>query len=779
MKTALLTRRSILWATGSTAVLAGLSGPAIARRAFAEDAFIERLIAAMSLEEKAGQLSIFSDNTRGDGGAVNPEAHIRAKDQLKSDIANGLLTGVFNGIGVAGARELQKVAVEQSPHAIPLIFAADVLYGARTVFPIPVGEAASFDPDLAMRTARASAVETSALGVHWTFAPMVDVARDERWGRVLEGAGEDPYLGSLMAAARVRGFQGRRLTDEDSVLACPKHFAGYGGVSGGMDYGSVDISEIALRQVFLPPFKAAFDAGALSTMSSFNDIAGVPATGNRHLLTDILRGEWKFRGLVVSDYTSEEELIAHGYAADSADAVRKAIIAGCDISMQSGLYVKHLPRLVRDGVIPLAVVDESVRRVLRVKKTLGLFDNPYRSLNEERERTQIRLPETVALAREAARRSVVLLKNDGGLLPLPKSGKTIALIGPFGPDRDNLMGSWAVFPDMKTAVSIEAGLRSALADPSLLTVVRGCDVDAPLAGGIAAATTAAAKADVVILAIGESAGMSGESQSRTEITVPKAQQDLAEAVAAVGKPVVVLLHHGRALALSGAIRNAQAIMAAWFLGSETGHALADLIFGDAAPCGRLPISFPHFSGQEPFFYNHRSSGRPQTTAAEALFKSRYREVPNEALYPFGHGLTYGEVRYGATTLGAKEMAWDGEIDVRTEVVNTGSVPVHEVAQLYIHDVVASVTQPVRILKGIRHLDLKPGERSTVSFRLSRAELTFVNATLQWEAEPGAFDVWIAPSSTGGTSARFQLTEAPKSLDRKVQKARHARRRGSH
>jgi beta-glucosidase len=739
-----------------------------------EDAFIERLIAAMSLEEKAGQLSIFSDTTRGDGGGVNPEAHTRVKDQVKSDIAKGLLTGVFNGIGVAGARELQKVAVEQSPHGIPLFFAADVLYGARTVFPIPVGEAASFDPNLAMRTARASAIEISALGVHWTFAPMVDVARDQRWGRVLEGAGEDPYLGSLMAAARVRGFQGRHLTDEDSVLACPKHFAGYGGVAGGMEYGSVDVSEITLRQVFLPPFKAAFDAGALSTMSSFNDIAGVPATGNRHLLTDILRGEWKFRGLVVSDYTSEEELIAHGYAADEADAVRKAVLAGCDISMQSGLYVKHLPRLVREGAIPLAVVDESVRRVLRVKKMLGLFDNPYRSLNEERERTQIRLPNAVALARESARRSVVLLKNDGGLLPLPKSGKKIALIGPFGPDRDNLLGSWAVFPDYKSIVSIEDGLRAALADPGLLAVVRGSDVEAPLEGGIAAATAAAAQADVVILAIGESAGMSGESQSRTEIVVPKAQQDLAEAVAAVGKPVVVLLHHGRALALSGAILKAQAIMATWFLGSETGHALADLIFGDASPSGRLPISFPLVSGQEPFFYNHRSTGRPQTVAGETLFKNRYRDVANEARYPFGHGLTYGNVQYGLTTVESAVMAWDGEVEVRADVANTGTTPVHEVAQLYVHNVVASVTQPVRALKGIRHLDLKPGERQTVSFRLSRTDLAFVNETLHWGAEPGPIDVWIAPSSTGGTSARFLLTGAPTSARRKVPKVRHPR-----
>lgn len=754
------TRRSLLKASASLIAIAGLSGSSLAKARLHEDVFIERLIAKMSLEEKAGQLSIYSDTTRSDLARVNPDANTKMKDQVKAEIAKGLMTGLYNGIGVAGARELQKVAVEQSPHGIPLIFAADIIHGARTQFPIPLGEAASFDPDLAMRTSRAAAMEASALGIHWAFAPMVDVARDERWGRVAEGAGEDPYLGSLFAQARVRGFQGSDLRSEDTVLACPKHFAAYGGVMGGMDYNTVDIPETTLRQVFLPPFHAAFEAGALSTMSSFNDIAGVPATGNHHLLTDILRGEWKFRGLVVSDFTADEELILHGYAANGADAVKKAITAGCDISMQSGLYVKHLPDLVRQGQVPQSVVDESVRRVLRVKKALGLFENPYRSMDEQREQTQIRLPETVALARESARRSVVLLKNEGGVLPLPKAGKKIALIGPFGADRDNLMGPWAVFPDMATGVTIEEGLRAALSDPALLTVVPGSGVNVPLEGGIAAAKAAAAAADVVILAVGESADMSGEAQSRVEITVPPAQQELAEAVAAVGKPVIVLLRHGRALALQGAIRNAQAIMATWFLGNETGHALADLIFGDAAPTGRLPVSFPQASGQEPFFYDHRNTGRPQLSPTEPNYKARYREVTNEPLYPFGFGLTYGSVEYGTTLLSAGELPWNGTIEASVEVVNTGTGPVHEVVQLYIHDVVASITQPVRVLKGIQHIDLAAGERRTVSFRLTQADLAFVDASLRWNAEPGDFDVWIAPSSVGGTPARFKLLQGP-------------------
>lgn len=765
------TRRSILKASASAFILTGFAVPAFAAKAERDDAFIENLIAKMSLEEKAGQLSIYADPTRGDLAKVNPVANAQIADRIKSEIAQGRITGLFNGIGVDGGRELQKVAVEQSPHKIPLIFAADIIHGARTQFPIPLGEAASFDPDLAMRTARAAAVEASALGIHWVFAPMVDVARDQRWGRVAEGAGEDPYLGSLLAAARVRGFQGADLKADDSVLACPKHFAAYGGVAGGMDYSTVDIPETTLRQVFLPPFKAGFDAGALSTMSSFNDIAGVPATANRHLLTGILRDEWKFRGLVVSDFTSDEELILHGYAADGADAVKKAITAGCDISMQSGLYTKHLPQLVRSGAVPLAVVDEAVRRVLRVKQVLGLFKNPYRSLDETREKSQIRLPETVALAREAARKSVVLLRNEGNLLPLPKSGKKIALIGPFGADRDNLMGPWAVFPDMENAVTLEAGLRAAMADPAALTVVAGSGITEPLDGGIAAATAAAAAADVVILAIGEGANMSGEAQSRTQIVVPKAQQDLAEAVAAVGKPLVVLLRHGRALALQGAVRNAPAIMATWFLGNETGHALADLIFGDVSPSGRLPVSFPQDSGQEPYYYDHRSGGRPQLDPDKPEYKSRYREVTNEALYPFGHGLTYGKITYGATAVGQTQMPWDGTLDVTASVTNSGTRTVHEVAQLYVRQLVASITQPVRVLKGVKHLDLEPGQTQSVKFTLTRADLAFVGADLRWEAEPGSFAVWIAPSAVAGALAEFALLPAPHAALRRRERSK--------
>ncbi len=748
-------RRFLLKSATAFAAMAAVSAPAFAKVKVkpAADPVIEGLIARMTIEEKAGQLSIYGDPARFDGPPINPTSdQTNTKDKLYDDIAHGRITGLFNGIGVAGAREMQKIAVEKSPHKIPLIFAADVIHGLKTIMPIPLGEASSWDPDLAMRSSRAAAVEASAKGLHWTFAPMVDVSRDQRWGRVAETAGEDTYLDIQIATARVKGFQGTDLRAEDTVLACPKHFAAYGAVQGGMEYNTADIPETTLREVHLPPFKACFDAGALSTMSSFNDIAGVPSTGNHYLLTDILRGEWGFKGLVVSDYTSEEELILHGFAADGPDAVVKALTAGCDMSMQSGLYNKHLPDLVRAGKVSMAAVDTAVRRVLSVKKALGLFDNPYRSMDLARENADIRRPETVALARESGRKSIVMLKNDNNLLPLSKSAK-VALIGPSVSDKKDLPGPWSVFPDVDACVTVEAGFRAVLGDS--LTVTQGSDYEAPIAGGVDAAVNAAKAADVVVLVIGESSNMSGEAQSRTEIVVPAPQVALAEAVAATGKPVVVILRHGRALALEGAVKNAPAILATWFLGSETGNSIADVVFGDFSPQGRLPVSFPQASGQEPFYYNHRNTGRPQLTD-DKNFKTRYREVTNDPLYPFGHGLTYSTVSYSATGVSAATLSSSGTIKVSATITNTGRRKVHEVAQLYIHDKVATMTQPVRALKGFRHLDLEPGQSATVEFTLSSSDLAFVHPNLKRTAEAGQFDVWVAPSSVGGTPATFTL-----------------------
>jgi beta-glucosidase len=749
-----LTRRFLLKASAATLAVVGRASAA--KPASPPDAFIERLIKKMTLEEKAGQLSLYA--SRGIGRRINPDAGPDPKLRAVLDsVAQGQVTGYYNGNDLEFSRTLQKVAVEQSRLRVPLIFAGDVIHGLKTTYPVPLGEAASFDVDLCYRTARSTAVEATALGIQWTFAPMVDVARDERWGRVVEGAGEDPWLGSRIAAARVRGFQGKDLRAEDSLLACPKHFAAYGAVQGGMEYNTADIPETTLREVHLPAFKAAFDAGALATMASFNDIAGVPSTGNHHLLTDILRDEWGFRGLVVSDYESEKELIAHGFAADESDAVVKALTAGCDVSMQSGIYFKHIPDLVRSGRLPEGVVDEAVRRVLRVKRALGLFDNPYRSLDPSRSATDVRRPEFIALAREAARKAMVLLKNEGGLLPLPKSGKSIALIGPFVSDRGNALGPWVVFPDTASAVTLEAGFRAAMGVDAKLAVVQGCGIEGAIPNGIEAATAAAQAADIVVLYIGEGASMSGEATSRVQICIPRAQQGLAEAVAATGKPIVVLLKHGRALELSGAVKEAPAILCTWFLGSESGNAIADVVFGDHAPQGRLPVSFPQSSGQEPYYYDHRSTGRPFTKISPG-FKARYREVTNEALFAFGHGMGYSSVDYGPTQVSAPQLARHGTIKITAHLTNTGARAQHEVAQLYIHQKVASLTQPVRALKGVRHLDLMPDESATVEFVLSASELAFVHPDFSDRAEVGSFDVWIAPSSSTGTPATFVLTE---------------------
>ena len=751
------TRRNFLLGASSLALLAFAqrsSGNSVLNARAEAD--IEALIARMTIEEKAGQLSIFSDMTRlKPQTLINPEAGPSVDTSLAQRVREGRLVGVFNGLGAAGARAIQRIAVEESRLKIPLIFGGDVLHGLFTIFPIPLGEAASFDPQLAERTARAAAVEASANGLHWTFAPMVDIGRDQRWGRVAEGSGEDPYLGSALAAARVRGFQGKRLTDEDSLLACPKHFVAYGAASGGMDYNTVELSGQTLHEVYLPPFKAAFDAGALSVMSAFNDINGVPMSAHRQLMTGLLRDQWGFRGMVVSDYTADQELVAHGVAKDDREAAKIALLTGVDISMQSDLYNIHLPGLVASGELPMAVVDESVRRVLRTKMLLGLFDNPYRSMNPEVEKRNTMTPALRAIARESARASIVLLKNEGNRLPLSKSGQRIALIGPFGDDTKNLAGPWAPFVNFNYVVSVESGMRAAMADPALLAVAPGSLIEQPLDGGIEAAVAAAQAADVVVLAIGEGQNMSGEGNSRTEIVLPKPQQDLAEAVAKTGKPLVILLRNGRALALEGVVRSAPAIVVTWFLGTETGNAIADVLFGDVSPGGRLPVSFPQASGQQPYFDSHRTTGRPQGDQGPA-YKARYREVAHEALYPFGHGLTYSRFAYEAPKLSAETLAWNGSLTISARITNTGDREAEEVAQLYIRDRVASVTRPVRELKGFRKIKLPPGASTEVQFTLTRHALTFYNAQLQLVSEPGEFDVWIAPSAVTGLSRRFEL-----------------------
>ncbi|WP_343528387.1 glycoside hydrolase family 3 N-terminal domain-containing protein [Sphingomonas sp.] len=743
-----LDRRQMLKA-GATIAGLSLGEMTLGGRALAQSDRIESLIGRMTPAEKAGQLSCFSDQIRPIGLPFNPGLPARndAAAQL-ARIRKGEIGMLFNGVGAAGAKAAQDAMME-TRLKIPLIFAGDVIHGLRTAYPLPIAEACAFDPDLAERTARAAAIETTALGMQWTFAPMVDVARDQRWGRVAEGSGEDVYLGTRLAVARVRGFQGKSLRDPTSLAACAKHFAAYGAVSGGMDYNFTEISPQTLHEVHLAPFKACVDAGVATIMSAFNDIDGVPSSGNHWLLTELLHGQWGFKGMVVGDYTADEELIAHGYAADGRDAAKKAFLAGMDMAMASNLFNLWLPDLVEKGDVPMARLDEAVRRVLSLKDAIGLFDNPYRSISAKAERTQVSTPAMLKLSREAGARSIVLLKNDGDLLPLKADPGRIALIGPFGEDRDNVVGTWAFMSDARLNVSIAQGLRNR---KLTVDVVKGSEVETAIPGGIDAAVAAARGADVVLLALGETQGMSGEAQSRTDIVIPPAQMALAEAVAATGKPMVVLLRHGRALALHGAVKDAPAILATWFLGSESGNAIADVLFGDVNPSAKLSVSFPHESGQEPYFYNHKNTGRPAPDTGSQEYKARYRETKNEALYPFGHGLSY--TRWQVSDVVVPPRMTDA-MDVTATVTNSGPRPGAQVVQLYIHDKVASRTRPVRELKGFERVVLDPGQSRTVRFRLTRDDLRFWGEK-DWVIEPGSFDLWVATSSADGDRKSFEL-----------------------
>jgi len=752
-----ISRRAALLGAGAVAAWAASPARALLARGDGTtlSPAIEAILAKMTLEEKAGQLQL---NAAAWGGgiatALNPPSNGPSFEGQIADAVAGKLTGVFNGNGAEMARRMQGAVMRDSRLKIPLIFAADVIHGHRTIFPVPVAEAASFEPNLAMRTARMAAFEAAAAGIDWTFCPMVDIARDQRWGRTVEGAGEDVLLGNLFAAARVKGFQGEDLSADDAVMACIKHIAAYGAGESGLDYNIVDLSERTLREVYLPPYRAGFEAGAMSGMASFNEIDGIPSTANPWLMKQLLRDEWKFPGIVVSDYTGDEEMIAAGFAKDGKDAARLAFLAGVDMSMQSNLYAEHLPALVREGAVPQEVLDRSVRRVLAVKQMLGLFDDPFRRIDRKREKARSRTKAAIALSREAAQKAMVLLKNDGDLLPLDKS-RRIALIGPFASGQHDLNGPWVVYGDNNQAIDLATGLRDAGARN--VTVTPGSGVEQPLPGGIEAAIAAALAADVVVLAIGESESMSGEAQSRTSITVPAPQMELAEAVAKTGKPVVVLLKNGRGLALEGAVRDAPAILITWFLGSETGHAIADILFGAVGPSGRLPLSFPHESGQEPYYYAHKATGRPAPEGPRVPYKTQWRTAPNAALYPFGHGLTYGAVRYGAAEVPAT-LAWDERITISATVTNTGKRACEELVQLYIRDRVASITRPVRELKAFRKVALAPGQSEKVSFTLTRAQLEFLGRDLRPTVEPGLFDAWIAPSAQAeGAHGTFELT----------------------
>jgi beta-glucosidase len=700
---------------------------------------IDSILVRLTLEQKIGQLVQYSGNWT--DSLTGPGQH---RADLLDRIRAGTVGSILNATGARLTRELQEIAVTQSPTRIPLLFGLDVIHGYRTIFPVPLAEASSWDPEAVSRSARVAAVEAAAAGIHWTFAPMVDIARDPRWGRIVEGSGEDPHLGSAMAAARVRGFQTADPASPFTLLACPKHFAAYGGAEGGRDYNTVDISERTLREVYLPPFKAAIDAGAGSTMSSFNEIGGIPSTGNRQLLTGILRGEWGFEGLVVSDWNSIGELCQHGVAGTLADAARLAITAGTDMDMEADAYWKHLPDLVERGGVPESVIDESVRRILRIKFTLGLFLAPYRWTDTAVEKSRLLDPDHIAVARDMARKSIVLLKNDGGLLPLKKNLSMLAVIGPLSADSESPLGPWAARGREEDVVTLLNGVRKAVSGATRVEYARGCSIDTVGAEGFGAAVTLAQRADAVIIALGEHRDMSGEAACRSSLDLPGSQQALLEAIMRMGKPVVLVLMNGRPLSIPWAAEHVPAILETWYLGIQTGHAIADVIFGDYNPSGRLPVTVPRTVGQVPIYYNHKNTGRPGDAANH--WSSKYRDLPLTPLFPFGYGLSYTTFAYEDMRLSKDAMTVADTLRVVVRIRNTGARFGEEVVQLYVRDDVASVTRPVMELKGFRKVGLRPGESRDVEFHVTPGLLSMYDASMQYRPEPGTFTIMAGPHS---------------------------------
>jgi beta-glucosidase len=707
------------------------------------EARINKLIAQMTLEEKLGQLQQLDGEANGN---YRPE-HIEM-------IRRGLLGSTLNVRGAKRVNELQRIAVEQSRLKIPLLFGFDVIHGYRTIFPISLGEAASWDPAAVERAASVAAAESAASGVRWTFAPMVDIARDPRWGRISEGAGEDTYLGAAMARARVRGFQGKDYSDPTKVVACAKHWVAYGAAEGGRDYNTTDVSEWTLREVYFPPFKAAVDAGVGTFMSAFNDLNGVPTSANPFTLTKVLRDEWKFDGFVVSDYESVRELMNHGIAATGADAARAALNAGVDMEMVSRLYNQNGAALLREGKVSMQTIDEAVRRILRIKFRLGLFEHPY--TDESREAAAIFNAQNLAAAREVAARSMVLLKNERNVLPLSKGARSIAVIGPLGDSKRDMIGSWSGDGRAEDAVTLLEGIRAKVSPQTKVTYAKGCDFTGDDTSGIAEAVRVATEADAVVLAIGESADMSGEARSRSSLDLPGRQLDLAKAIQATGKPVAVVLMNGRPLSINWVAENVPAILETWFAGSQAGNAIADVLFGDVNPGGKLPVTFPRTVGQVPIYYNHMNTGRPPDP--NNPYTSKYIDAPWTPLYPFGYGLSYTEFRFSNLQLSAPRTRPNGSVKISVEVENTGKRAGDEVAQLYIRDVAASRERPIKELKGFERITLKPGERRRVEFTLTPAELGFYDRNMKWVVEPGQFKVWVGANSDSGLESSFEVVE---------------------
>lgn len=713
---------------------------------------VEALLKKMTLAEKIGQLNQYN----GDWAATGP---VTTDVGNKLDaIKRGEVGSILNIVGVQHTRVFQAAAM-QSRLKIPLLFGQDVIHGYSVTFPIPLAEAASWDLTVIERSARIAATEAAAGGVHWTFAPMVDIARDPRWGRVMEGAGEDPYLGSLIATARVKGFQGKGLESLDAVMACAKHFTAYGAAIGGRDYNSVDMSLRTLWEIYLPPFKAALDAGVGTFMNSFNDLNGIPASANKYLQRDILKDKWGFKGFVVSDWGSIGEMINHGYVKDNYEAAEAAINTGNDMDMESRSYINNLAKLVAAKKVSVKTIDEAVSRILTKKYELGLFDDPYRFSDAERENRVLNTEEHIAAARDAARKSIVLLKNDKQLLPLSKGLGSIALIGPMTKLKKENKGFWALdVGDENQVVSLYEGMQQQAGNTKLL-YAKGCDVTDTSRAGFNEAYKTAMQADVVIMAMGERFDMTGEAKSRSNIHLPGAQEELIKAIVSTGKPVVVLLYAGRPMVFDWTADHAPAILYTWWLGNQAGNAITDVLYGSYNPAAKLPITFPRTEGQIPIYYNHYNTGRPAKTDSDVNYTSAYIDLLNSPKFAFGHGLSYTSFKYDNLKLSKKSMLKSGTITVSFDLQNTGKYAGEEVAQLYLRDMVSQPVRPVKELKDFKKLILQPGEKKTITFTINKDKLAFYNEQLQRITQPGEFRLMIGSASDDiRLQDSFELTD---------------------
>lgn len=713
---------------------------------------VDSVLRLMTLSEKIGQMNQVSSKE-------DPTGQLTECSNEEELIRSGQVGSMLNVVGVERTRHLQEIAVNDTRLHIPLIFALDVVHGYKTISPVPLAESCSWDMDLIEKSARVAAEEATASGIQWTFAPMVDIARDPRWGRVMEGSGEDPYLGSAIAKARVRGFQGTDLSAYNTMAACAKHFVGYGAAEGGRDYNTVDISKQRLRELYLPPFSAAADAGVATFMNSFNEVMGVPATGSTYLVRDILKGEWNFPGVVVSDWGSVAELIPHGVAEDKCDAAQLAVTAGCDMDMEGYCYVSSLEKLVREGVVSESLIDDAVRRILRLKFDLGLFDDPYRYCDAEREKAEILSAEHRKVVREMACKSIVLLENREGILPLDNRCKNIGIVGPLADNPDDMLGSWCARGDGKDAIGILQGIKQAVGKGVRIRYAKGCEIEGDDRSGFSEAVQVAENSDVVIVCVGENRFMSGEAASRTRLTLPGVQRELLKAIKETGKPIVLLLSNGRPLVLDWEKENIGTIVECWQLGSEAGNAIVDVLFGKYNPSGKLTMSFPYNEGQIPVYYNAKSTGRPYVP--NVRYVTRYLDCPNVSLYSFGYGLSYTRFEYGELKLDKDTMFPGEKLRIDVSVANVGNYDGEETVQLYIRDVCSKITRPEKELKGFKKVFLKKGERTDISFELSLADLEYVLADGSRESDPGLFEVFVGGNPDDVKKAEFILVQGDK------------------